>query len=58
LPQIWPEKGIFGVKNILLRKKKNDLRNAHKKWVEEILKTQNYIRESKWSQSIAFGSKT
>jgi REP element-mobilizing transposase RayT len=34
----------------------DDLRNAHKKWVEEILKTQNYIRESKWSHSIAVGS--
>ncbi|MBW2202492.1 MAG: transposase, partial [Deltaproteobacteria bacterium] len=31
----------------------DDLRNSHKKWVEEILKTQNYVRESKWSQSIA-----
>ena len=36
----------------------DDLRNSHKKWVEEILKTQNYIRESKWSQSIAVGSKS
>lgn len=35
----------------------DDLRNSHKKWVEEILKTQNYVRESKWSQSIAVGSK-
>jgi putative transposase len=36
----------------------DDLRNSHKKWVEEILKTQNYVRESKWSQSIAVGSKS
>jgi len=36
----------------------DDLRNSHKKWVEEILKTQNYDRESKWSQSIAVGSKS
>jgi putative transposase len=28
------------------------------KWVEEILKTKNYVRESKWSQSIAVGSKS
>ena len=35
----------------------DDLRNSHKKWVEEILKTQNHVRESKWSQSIAVGSK-
>jgi putative transposase len=35
----------------------DDLRNSHKKWVEEILKTKNYVRESKWSQSIAVGSK-
>ena len=27
-------------------------------WVEEILKTKNYVRESKWSQSIAVGSKS
>ncbi len=36
----------------------DDLRNSHKKWVEEILKTKNYVRESKWSQSIAVGSKS
>ena len=36
----------------------DELRNSRKKWVEEILKTQNYIRESKWSQSIAVGSKS
>ncbi len=35
----------------------DDLRNSHQKWVEEILKTKNYVRESKWSQSIAVGSK-
>jgi hypothetical protein len=27
-------------------------------WVEEILKTKNYVRESQWSQSIAVGSKS
>jgi len=36
----------------------DELRNSHKKWVEEILKTKNYVRESKWSQSIAVGSKS
>jgi len=36
----------------------DDLKNSHKKWVEEILKTKNYVRESKWSQSIAVGSKS
>ena len=36
----------------------DDFRDSHKKWVEEILKTQNYVRESKWSQSIAVGSKS
>jgi putative transposase len=36
----------------------SDLRNSHKKWIEEILKTKNYVRESKWSQSIAVGSKS
>jgi len=36
----------------------NDLRDSHKKWVEEILKARNSVRESKWSQSIAVGSKS
>ena len=36
----------------------NDLSDSHKKWVEEILKAKNYVRESKWSQSIAVGSKS
>ena len=36
----------------------DELRSSHKKWVEEILKTKNYVRESKWSQSIAVGSKS
>jgi putative transposase len=36
----------------------NDLSNSHKKWIEEILKAKNYVRESKWSQSIAVGSKS
>jgi REP-associated tyrosine transposase len=36
----------------------DDLRSSHKKWVEEILKAKNYVRESKWSQSIAVGSKS
>lgn len=34
------------------------LRNSHKKWVEEILKTKEYVRESKWSQSVAVGNKS
>ena len=36
----------------------DELRNSHKKWVEEILKAKNCVRESKWSQSIAVGSKS
>jgi putative transposase len=35
----------------------DELRYFHKKWVEEILKTKNYVRESKWTESIAIGSK-
>ena len=35
----------------------DDLRNSHKKWVEEIIKRKNFIRDKKWSQSIAVGSK-
>ena len=37
------------------RKNRN---GAFWEWVEEILKTKNYVRESKWSQSIAVGSKS
>ena len=36
----------------------DELRNSHKKWVEEILRAKNYVRENKWSQSIAVGSKS
>ncbi|MCD6185715.1 MAG: transposase, partial [Deltaproteobacteria bacterium] len=36
----------------------DELRNSHKKWVEEILKEKKYVRETKWSQSIAVGSKS
>lgn len=35
----------------------DELRSSHKKWVEEIIKTKNYVREREWSQSIAVGSK-
>ena len=35
----------------------DDLRDSHKKWVEEIIKRKNFIRDKKWSQSIAVGSK-
>ncbi len=35
----------------------DELRSSHKKWVEEILKAKNYVREIKWTQSIAVGSK-
>jgi len=34
----------------------DQLRDSHKKWVEEILKTKDYVRESKWTQSIAVGN--
>jgi putative transposase len=36
----------------------DELKNSHKKWIEEVLKTKNYVRESKWTQSIAVGSKS
>jgi len=45
---------IFRAKNTL----PDELINSHKKWVEEILKTKNYVRETKWSQSIAVGCKS
>jgi hypothetical protein len=35
----------------------DDLRNSHKKWVEEIIKRKTFIRDKKWSKSIAVGSK-
>lgn len=35
----------------------DDLRNSHIKWVEEKLKSQNNVRENKWTQSVAVGSK-
>ncbi len=36
----------------------DELINSYKKWVKEILKTKNYVRETKWSRSIAVGSKS
>ena len=35
----------------------NDLRESHKKWVEKSLRSENHFRESKWTGSIAVGSK-
>ena len=35
----------------------DDLRDSHKKWVEEIIKRKTFIRDKKWSKSIAVGSK-
>jgi len=35
----------------------DDLRKSHKKWVEKSLRSENHFRESKWTGSIAVGSK-
>jgi putative transposase len=34
-----------------------DLKAAHRKWIETALKKSKMVRESKWTQSIAVGSK-
>ncbi len=34
-----------------------DLRDSHKKWVEETIRAKGLVRDKKWSQSIAIGSK-
>jgi REP element-mobilizing transposase RayT len=35
-----------------------DLKEAHRKWIEAALKESGFIRESKWTQSIAVGDKS
>jgi len=49
------KKTTYNFMNVLHERPVN---SSHKKWVEEILKTKNYVQESKWSQSIAVGSKS
>ena len=36
----------------------NRLTEAYKGWVEEVLEGDGYIRDAKWSESIAVGSKS
>ena len=36
----------------------DDLKEAHSKWVESQIQTDNSGKENKWTQSIAVGSKT
>ena len=36
----------------------DDLKNAHYKWVDSAMQTDNSGKENKWAQSIAVGSKT
>ena len=36
----------------------DDLKDAHYKWVESAIQTDNNNKETKWTQSIAVGSKT
>ena len=35
-----------------------DLKQAHRKWIEEALKKSKVIRETKWTQSIAVGDRS
>ncbi len=36
----------------------DDLKDAHYKWVDKEMQTDNSGKENKWTQSIAVGSKT
>jgi len=36
----------------------DELRQSHRKWIEEALKKSKLVRESKWTQSIAVGDKS
>jgi REP element-mobilizing transposase RayT len=71
-PSGWPFSGYHEIQNppkrysLIDRKRLMDLlsirdsdqlRIAHKQWVEEILKEGSSIRETKWTESIAVGSK-
>ncbi len=44
--------GLLGFENY------DDLRDAHCKWVNSAMQTENRGKENKWTQSIAVGSKT
>ena len=44
--------GLLGFENY------DDLKQAHSKWVESEIQTDNSGKENKWTQSIAVGSKT
>ena len=35
----------------------DELKYTHKRWVDETLRIDRHVRESKWSQSVAVGSK-
>ena len=43
--------GLLGFENY------DDLKDAHYKWVESAIQTDNRDKENKWTQSIAVGSK-
>ncbi|MDX2439203.1 MAG: transposase [Desulfobacterales bacterium] len=53
--------GIIDFKNLMaLLQVENlaDLKEAHRKWIEEALKKSKVIRETKWTQSIAVGDRS
>ena len=35
----------------------DDLKDTHNRWVEETLRIDRHVRETKWTQSVAVGSK-
>ncbi len=53
--------GIIDFKNLMVLlqiESLADLKDAHRKWTEEALKTSEVVRENKWTQSIAVGNKS
>ena len=44
--------GLLGFENY------DDLKDAHYKWVNSVMQTDNRGKENKWTQSIAVGGKT
>ncbi len=53
--------GLIDFKSLMQRlpiESKDELKEAHYKWIEEQLKKSQLVRESKWTQSIAVGEKS
>jgi putative transposase len=53
--------GLIDFKSLMQRlpiESKDELKQAHYKWIEEELKKSQLVRQSKWTQSIAVGEKS